>query len=103
MENWLSRSMIRSTGWPRRRRAPASLAINVGTISAHVRHTDLAYADTLRKSADALRGQADAEYKHVMLGLLENRDDYIAARVLRVPAEGYWQGVSDREHMPCVT
>jgi hypothetical protein len=33
--------------------------------------TDLAYADTLWKSADALRGQVDAaEYKHVVLGLL---------------------------------
>lgn len=33
--------------------------------------TDLAYADTLWKSADALRGQIDAaEYKHVVLGLL---------------------------------
>ncbi len=34
-------------------------------------NTDLAYADTLWKSADALRGQIDAaEYKHVVLGLL---------------------------------
>lgn len=33
--------------------------------------TDLTYADTLWKSADALRGQVDAaEYKHVVLGLL---------------------------------
>jgi type I restriction enzyme M protein len=33
--------------------------------------TDLAYADILWKSADALRGQVDAaEYKHVVLGLL---------------------------------
>ena len=33
--------------------------------------TDLAYADTLWKSADTLRGQIDAaEYKHVVLGLL---------------------------------
>ena len=34
-------------------------------------HTDLDYADTLWKAADALRGQVDAaEYKHVVLGLL---------------------------------
>ena len=34
-------------------------------------NSDLAYADTLWKSADALRGQVDAaEYKHVVLGLL---------------------------------
>jgi type I restriction enzyme M protein len=34
-------------------------------------NTDLAYADTLWKTADALRGQIDAaEYKHVVLGLL---------------------------------
>lgn len=33
--------------------------------------TDLAYADTLWKAADQLRGQVDAgEYKHVVLGLL---------------------------------
>ena len=33
--------------------------------------SDLAYADTLWKSADTLRGQIDAaEYKHVVLGLL---------------------------------
>jgi type I restriction-modification system DNA methylase subunit len=32
--------------------------------------SDLSYADTLWKSADALRGQVDAaEYKHVVLGL----------------------------------
>lgn len=34
-------------------------------------NSDLAYADTLWKTADALRGQVDAaEYKHVVLGLL---------------------------------
>jgi type I restriction enzyme M protein len=34
-------------------------------------NSDLTYADTLWKSADALRGQVDAaEYKHVVLGLL---------------------------------
>ncbi|MDN5869790.1 MAG: type I restriction-modification system subunit M N-terminal domain-containing protein [Nitrococcus sp.] len=34
-------------------------------------NSELAYADTLWKSADALRGQVDAaEYKHVVLGLL---------------------------------
>ena len=33
--------------------------------------TDLAHAEILWKSADALRGQIDAaEYKHVVLGLL---------------------------------
>ena len=37
----------------------------------NITNTDLAYADTLWKSADALRGQVDAaEYKHVVLGLL---------------------------------
>src|SRR5580698_10258274 len=34
-------------------------------------NSDLSYADTLWKAADALRGQVDAaEYKHVVLGLL---------------------------------
>ncbi|MBL1218700.1 MAG: SAM-dependent DNA methyltransferase [Planctomycetes bacterium] len=37
----------------------------------HGGNTDLDYADTLWKAADALRGQVDAaEYKHVVLGLL---------------------------------
>ena len=39
--------------------------------TSETNNTDLAYADTLWKSADALRGQVDAaEYKHVVLGLL---------------------------------
>jgi type I restriction-modification system DNA methylase subunit len=39
--------------------------------SDSVTNSDLAYADTLWKAADALRGQVDAaEYKHVVLGLL---------------------------------
>ncbi|HVT11378.1 MAG TPA: class I SAM-dependent DNA methyltransferase [Fimbriimonadaceae bacterium] len=38
---------------------------------AQTHQNDLAYADTLWKTADALRGQVDAaEYKHVVLGLL---------------------------------
>lgn len=38
---------------------------------APAHNTDLAYAATLWKSADTLRGQIDAaEYKHVVLGLL---------------------------------
>lgn len=39
--------------------------------NAESANPDLAYADTLWKAADALRGQIDAaEYKHVVLGLL---------------------------------
>jgi type I restriction enzyme M protein len=39
--------------------------------SNETHNNDLAYADTLWKSADTLRGQIDAaEYKHVVLGLL---------------------------------
>jgi type I restriction enzyme M protein len=35
--------------------------------------SDLTYADTLWKAADALRGQVDAaDYKHVVLGLRPN-------------------------------
>jgi type I restriction enzyme M protein len=38
---------------------------------ANESNSDLSYADTLWKAADALRGQVDAaEYKHVVLGLL---------------------------------
>jgi type I restriction enzyme M protein len=47
-------------------------------------NTDLDYADTLWKSADALRGQVDAaEYKHVVLGLLFLKyisDSFVARR-----------------------
>ena len=40
-------------------------------MSTSSQSSDLSYADTLWKSADALRGQVDAaEYKHVVLGLL---------------------------------
>src|SRR4030095_11742693 len=40
-------------------------------VDSSITNTDLAYADTLWKSADALRGQVDAaEYKHVVPGLL---------------------------------
>ena len=46
--------------------------------------TDLAYAETLWKSADALRGQIDAaEYKHIVLGLLFLKyisDTFVARR-----------------------
>jgi type I restriction enzyme M protein len=53
-------------------------------------NTDLAYADTLWKSADALRGQVDAaEYKHVVLGLLFLKyiSDAFAARRETLTAE----------------
>lgn len=61
-------------------------------------NSDLAYADTLWKAADTLRGQADAaEYKHVVLGLLflkyisdsfEARRDVLTAELERdkIPA-----------------
>jgi type I restriction enzyme M protein len=40
-------------------------------VEDRAQESDLAYADVLWKSADALRGQVDAaEYKHVVLGLL---------------------------------
>lgn len=43
----------------------------MGPLTRHNAMNDLAYADTLWKAADALRGQVDAaEYKHVVLGLL---------------------------------
>ena len=66
----------------RRRRAGASTAVarrlgfeekraETGMTNNGGTTTDLAYAETLWKVADALRGQIDAaEYKHVVLGLL---------------------------------
>ncbi len=40
-------------------------------VNGDTNNSDLAYADTLWKAADSLRGQIDAaEYKHVVLGLL---------------------------------
>ncbi len=60
--------------------------------------SDLNYADTLWKAADALRGQVDAaEYKHVVLGLLflkyisdsfESRRDDLRAELTRDGIKG---------------
>src|SRR5439155_9115068 len=59
---------------------------------------DLAHADTLWKSADALRGQVDAaEYKHVVLGFLflkyisdsfESRRDQLKAELEKDKIKG---------------
>ncbi|WP_373510253.1 N-6 DNA methylase, partial [Thiocapsa sp.] len=60
-------------------------------------NNDLAYADTLWKSADALRGQVDAaEYKHVVLGLLFLKyiSDAFAARREELTAELEADGIS---------
>lgn len=59
-------------------------------------NTDLAHADTLWKSADALRGQVDAaEYKHVVLGLLFLKyiSDAFAARREALVAELQAEGI----------
>jgi type I restriction enzyme M protein len=60
--------------------------------------SDLSYADTLWKAADALRGQVDAaEYKHVVLGLLflkyisdsfQSRRDELQAELTRDGIKG---------------
>ncbi|QVL48020.1 MAG: N-6 DNA methylase [Thiocapsa sp.] len=60
-------------------------------------NNDLAYADTLWKSADALRGQVDAaEYKHVVLGLLFLKyiSDAFAARREGLMAELEADGIT---------
>jgi type I restriction enzyme M protein len=60
-------------------------------------NNDLAYADTLWKSADALRGQVDAaEYKHVVLGLLFLKyiSDAFAARREGLTAELEADGIT---------
>src|SRR3989449_4471375 len=60
-------------------------------------NTDLAYADTLWRSADALRGQVDAaEYKHVVLGLLFLKyvSDSFEARREELRAELKADGIS---------
>ncbi len=60
-------------------------------------NTDLAYADTLWKSADTLRGQVDAaEYKHVVLGLLFLKyiSDSFAARRETLKAELEADGIT---------
>ncbi|MGB5734871.1 MAG: type I restriction-modification system subunit M N-terminal domain-containing protein, partial [Thiohalocapsa sp.] len=59
-------------------------------------NNDLAYADTLWKSADALRGQVDAaDYKHVVLGLLFLKyiSDSFAARREELRAELQADGI----------
>jgi type I restriction-modification system DNA methylase subunit len=63
-------------------------------------NTDLAYADTLWRSADALRGQVDAaEYKHVVLGLLFLKyiSDSFAARREELKAELQAEGITGRQ------
>src|SRR5260370_29472330 len=62
--------------------------------------SDLAYADTLWKAADALRGQIDAaEYKHVVLGLLFLKyisDSFESRReALRIELEA--EGISGKQ------
>ncbi|MDA8129632.1 MAG: class I SAM-dependent DNA methyltransferase [Betaproteobacteria bacterium] len=63
-------------------------------------NTDLAYADTLWKSADTLRGQIDAaEYKHVVLGLLFLKyiSDSFAARRDALKAELEADGITGEQ------
>jgi type I restriction enzyme M protein len=63
-------------------------------------NTDLAYADTLWKSADALRGQIDAaEYKHVVLGLLFLKyiSDSFEARRGELKAELEGDGIKGKQ------
>lgn len=65
--------------------------------SSQSTHGDLAHADTLWKSADALRGQIDAaEYKHVVLGLLFLKyiSDSFAARRDELKAELEADGIT---------
>src|SRR3954454_23684776 len=92
-------------------------------------NSDLNYADTLWKSADALRGQMDAaEYKHVVLGLLflkyisdafeakylaleaqrnegadpEDPDEYRADRISWVDKEAGWAHISANARQPSI-
>ena len=62
--------------------------------------SDLSYADTLWKSADALRGQVDAaEYKHVVLGLLFLKyiSDSFQSRRDELQAELTKDGISGKQ------
>jgi type I restriction enzyme M protein len=61
---------------------------------------DLAYADTLWKAADQLRGQIDAaEYKHVVLGLLFLKyiSDAFEARRDELKSELEAEGISGQQ------
>lgn len=63
-------------------------------------NSDLAYADTLWKAADTLRGQIDAaEYKHVVLGLLFLKyiSDSFEARREELKAELEADGISGKQ------
>lgn len=62
--------------------------------------SDLAHADTLWKSADALRGQIDAaEYKHVVLGLLFLKyiSDAFAATREKLRADLEREGITGKQ------
>ena len=66
-------------------------------------NSDLAYADTLWKAADALRGRVDAaEYKHVVLGLLFLKyiSDSFEARRDELKAELKAEGIKDAQLEP---
>src|SRR3954452_292689 len=78
---------------------PGDTLLRVARITIDsVRRSDLGYADTLWKAADALRGQVDAaEYKHVVLGLLflkyisdsfESRRDQLKAELTKEGIKG---------------
>lgn len=68
--------------------------------SAVPANSDLAYADTLWKAADTLRGQIDAaEYKHIVLGLLFLKyiSDSFAARREELKTELEADGISGEQ------
>lgn len=69
-------------------------------MSSNGSSSDLAYADTLWKSADALRGQIDAaEYKHVVLGLLFLKyiSDAFAATREKLKADLEKEGITGKQ------
>ncbi|MCF8015283.1 MAG: type I restriction-modification system subunit M N-terminal domain-containing protein [Chromatiaceae bacterium] len=90
-------------------------------MATETNNTDLARAEILWKSVDALRGQIDAaEYKHVVLGLLFLKYILLKYFLLKYISDSFearrdepeakstgtrWSppGAPDWEHTPCVT
>jgi len=72
----------------------------MGNNDNHTPNSDMAYADTLWKSADSLRGQVDAaEYKHIVLGFLFLKyiSDSFEARRDELRAELQADGISGEQ------
>ena len=94
----------RDIEWSKLARHPAKSSFLEVNLPNDATSSDLGYADTLWRSADALRGQVDAaEYKHVVLGLLFLKyiSDSFESRRQQLKAELEKDGIMVSSSNPC--